>query len=289
MGLADVLWINGRFTTTDERVIGVEDRGFQFGDGVYEVLKLLSGAPLFAPRHFARMQRGLEQIEVPCPWTEAEFLSLSRELAARTSFRDGLVYFQVTRGESKRAHFWPEPVQPTAIGYTRAFRFPDRSKKERGAVVITTPEVRWKFCNIKSTNLLPNALAKKSAQRAGAEEALFVEGGEVREGASSTFFAVREGRLITHPADQSILPGTVRDEVITLALDEKIRVDERPVREKELYALDEAFLTSTSQAVMPIVAIDGRAVGDGRRGPITEMLQKLFDELEQREARALSS
>lgn len=283
--MSDVLWIDGRFTTTDEKVIAVEDRGFQFGDGVYEVMKLLHGAPLFVAKHFARMQSGLDQVEIPCPWTEAEFVALCRDLVARTSFPDGLIYVQVTRGESQRVHFWPEPVRPTALGYTRAYRFPDARRKKTGAAVITTPEIRWRLCNIKSTNLLANALAKKSAQRAGAEEVLFVDGGEVKEGASSSFFAVRDGRLITHPADPSILPGTVRDEVITLALKKKIRVDERPVYENELFSLDEAFLTSTSQAVLPIVSIDGRAVGSGRRGEITGTLQKLYDELEEREAK----
>ncbi|HVR43038.1 MAG TPA: aminotransferase class IV [Thermoanaerobaculia bacterium] len=278
--MPDILYINGRWTTTDEKVIGVEDRGLQFGDSVYEVMKFVRRRPIFVAEHHARLSRGLELVEIPLPWSADELRSVCTELVGRTSFDEGLLYVQVTRGETPRNHFWPEPLTPTTIAYTRSHRFPDAAKKKRGATVITVPEMRWRGCNIKSTNLLPNAMAKKQAQRAGAEEALFVEEGEVREGASATFFAIREGRLITHPADSSILPGTVRDQVISIALAEKIRVDERPVRENELYALDEAFMTSTSLAVMPITSIDGRSVGNGRRGELTEHLQHLYDEIE---------
>jgi D-alanine transaminase len=278
----DVLYINGRFTTTDERVIGVEDRGFQFGDGVYEVLKFHRRTPLFADDHFGRLYAGLEELQIPCPWDAQSFRSLCADLLSRTKFDAGIIYLQVTRGESERVHFFPDNLEPTALAYTRRFIFPDAAKKERGARVITTEDTRWKFCNVKSLNLLGNLLAKKKAQRAGAEEALLIDNGMITEGASSTFFAVREGRLITHPCDGGILPGTVRDHVISLALDEKIRVDERPLREHELFSLDEAFYTSTTQAVMPIVEVDGRAVGGGRRGAITARLQELFDELEAR-------
>ncbi|HSN67697.1 MAG TPA: aminotransferase class IV, partial [Thermoanaerobaculia bacterium] len=244
--MADVLYFNGRFTTTDEKVLGVEDRGLQFGDSVYEALKFIRSAPLFVERHYARMRAGLEEIDIPLPWTEAEFRDLLRELISRSRLDEGLIYMQVTRGEAERAHFWPEGMTPTTIAYARAHRFPDAAKKEKGIAVVTTPDERWGRCNVKATTLLPNALAKKKAQRAGAEEAIFLDGEGVTEGASSTFFAVREGRIITRTADCSILSGTVRDEVISLALAAKIRVDERPVREAELYALDEAFITSTS-------------------------------------------
>src|SRR5262249_29896949 len=149
-------------------------------------------------------------------------------LLARTSFEDGIVYVQVSRGEAERAHFWPENLTPTAIAYTRSFRFPDAAKKERGIRVITTSDQRWFYCEVKSANLLGNALAKKQAQRAGADEAILMADGFVREGASSNFFAVKNGAVITYPLDERILPGVVRDHVIELALRSKIRVDERP-------------------------------------------------------------
>src|SRR5437870_1702016 len=205
------------------------------------------------------------------------------ELLDRTAFEEGIVYVQVSRGEGERAHFYSDNMAPTALMYSRRFRFPDPIKKERGIRVIIAPDLRWRQCQIKSVNILPNALAKKRAQRAGADETLLIGEGEVREGASSSFFVVRAGRVITHPLDEHILPGVVRDRVIGLALASKIRVDERPLRETELFDLDEAFITSTTMGVMPIAEIDGRVIGNSRRGEITTRLQRLFDDLEMSE------
>lgn len=278
--MPDVLLFNGRFTTTDERVLGVEDRGFQFGDAVYEVFKFIGKRPIFMVEHFRRLERGLREVEIRCPWTESEFAAAIGELVTRTSFDDGIVYVQVTRGEAERAHFWPEDIEPTSLAYSRRFRFPDAAKKDRGMRVITTIDRRWHFCQVKSVNLLGNAMAKKQAQRAGADEAILMADGFVREGASSNFFAVRNGGIVTHPLDEHILPGVVRDRVIGLALRSKIRVDERPLREAELFDLDEAFVTSTTQGVMPVTEIDGRVIRNGRRGEITSRLQEMFDEAE---------
>lgn len=282
--MADVLYFNGRFTTTDERIIGVEDRGFQFGDAVYEVFKFLERRPIFISDHFRRLDRGLRDIDIPNPWSERAFIEVTRELLSRTAFEDGIVYFQVTRGEAQRAHFYPDNMTPTALAYSRRFTFPDEAKKERGIRIITTADHRWVHCDVKSTNLLANSLAKKKAQRAGADEALLIAEGTVREGASSSFFAVRGGKVITHPLDEHILPGVVRDRVISLALGAKIRVDERPLRETELFHLDEAFITSTTQGVMPVTEIDGRVIANSRRGEITGRLQHLLDEAELRDA-----
>ena len=280
--MADVLFINGRFTTTDERVIGVEDRGFLFADAVYEVFKFLGRKPLFLLDHFRRLDRSLHTVEIPTPWDEASFERDMKSLLERTTFDEGIVYIQVTRGEAERAHFWQDSLTPTAIAYSRRLKFPDEEKKARGIAIITTKDRRWHYCSVKSVNLLANAMAKKEAQRAGAEEAILLADGHVREGASSSFFAVRNGGLVTHPLDEHILPGVVRDLVIGLALRERIRVDERPLREAELYDLDEAFITSTTQGVMPVAQIDGRVVRSAGRGPVTAKLQALFDALELR-------
>lgn len=278
--MGDVLYFNGRFTTTDERVLGVEDRGFQFGDAVYEVFKFLGRRPLFLLEHFRRLVTGCREVEIPLAWTEEDFAVSMRELLDRTSFDDGIVYIQVTRGEAPRAHFWPENAAPTVVAYSRHFTFPDAARKERGIRVITTPDHRWHLCNVKSVNLLANAMAKKKAQRAGADEAVLLTGGFVTEGASSSFFAVKNGAVITHPLDEHVLPGVVRDQVIGLALGAKIRVDERPLREAELFDLDEAFITSTTQGVMPVTEIDGRVIRNSRRGEVTAQLQAAFDALE---------
>ncbi|MGZ4809582.1 MAG: aminotransferase class IV [Thermoanaerobaculia bacterium] len=282
--MPDILYFNGRFTTTDERVLGVEDRGFQFGDSIYEVFKFVRKRPLFLADHFRRMDNGLRAIEIANPWNESSFRNTVDELLRRTQFEEGTVYIQVTRGEGERAHFYPDNMKPTSLMYTRRFRFPDAAKKERGIRMITTTDQRWRQCCLKSVNLLANAMAKKRAQRAGADEALLIDVGFVREGASSSFFAVRNGALVTHPLDEHILPGIVRDHAIGLARAEKIRVDERPLREAELFDLDEAFMTSTTQGVMPVTEIDGRIIGNSRRGEITGLLQRLFDAIELTEA-----
>lgn len=278
--MPDVLYFNGRFTTTDERVLGVEDRGFQFGDALYEVFKFIGKRPIFLAEHYRRLERGLRDVEIRNPWSEEELAKTMHELLARTAFDDGIVYIQISRGEAERAHFWPDQCEPTVVAYSRAFRFPDAAKKERGIKVITTEDRRWHMCNVKSVNLLGNAMAKKQAQRAGADEAILMADHFVREGASSSFFAVRNGGVVTHALDEHILPGVVRDRVIGLALGAKIRVDERPLREAELFDLDEAFITSTTQGVMPVTEIDGRVIGNSRRGPVTTELQTRFDRLE---------
>jgi D-alanine transaminase len=277
--VSDVLYINGRFTTTAERVIGVEDRGFQFGDAVYEIFKFLGKRPIFLSEHYRRMENGLREIEIRIPWDEAQFAEVIRELLARTAFDDGIVYIQITRGESERKHFYPDDLTPTVVAYSRAFIFPDAAKKARGITLIMAGDLRWKRCNVKSVNLLANAIAKKKAQRAGADEALLLDDGLVREAASSSFFGIRGGAVITHPLDEHILPGVVRDRVVSLALANRIRVDERPLREEELFDLDGAFITSTTMGVMPVASIDGRAM---RRGDTTTKLQRLLDDDEAR-------
>lgn len=278
--MSDVLYFNGRFTTTDERVIGVEDRGFQFGDSVYEVFRFIDRRPAFLHDHFRRLLRGLRAIEIEPPWSESSFAGSMGELLSRTAFEDGIVYIQITRGECERIHIYPEGLTPTVLAYSRRFRFPDAARKEQGIRLVTMPDIRWRHCDVKSVNLLANALAKKSAQRAGADEALLLRDGLVREGSTSNFFIVKKDRIITHPLDDHILPGIVRDHAIAIALEQRIRVDERPIREPELFDADEAFITSTTQGVMPVNTIDERGVAKRRRGEITTQLQRLFDERE---------
>lgn len=283
--MPDVLYFNGRYTTTAERVLGVEDRGFQFGDAVYEVLKFVGRRPIFLPEHYARFERCLGDMEIPLPFDLNGFAGVFKGVIERTAFDDGIFYLQVSRGETERAHFWPEDIAPTVVAYSRRFTFPDAAKKERGIRTITVPELRSHLSYIKSVNLLGNAFAKKKAQRAGADEALFVSDGRIAEGASSTFFGVREERLVTAALDESVLPGVVRERVNRLALDAGIALEIGSVTLDDVASLDEAFITSTTQGVMPIVAIDDRMVGKGTRGPLTSMLQAALDHAEEASTR----
>jgi D-alanine transaminase len=284
--MSDILYINGRFTTTDERVLGVEDRGFLFGDAVYEVFKFLGKKPIFLAGHWRRLERGLRAIEIPLPWDERSFTGTMHDLLARTAFGDGIVYIQVSRGEAERTHFYREDMQPTVVAYSRRYTFPDAAKKEQGIRLITQRDVRWRHCDVKSVNLLANALAKKAAQRAGFNEALLVDDGLVREGASSNLFAVLGGRVVTHPLDEHILPGVTRDHAIALARERGIAVDERVISVAELAAASEVFVTATTLGVMPVVQIDDRVCSDGVRGAITTELQRAIDAAEANEISA---
>jgi D-alanine transaminase len=270
--VSDVLYFNGRFTTTGERVLSVEDRGFLFGDAVYEVFKFHRKRPVFLAEHWRRLANGLMAVEIRNPWDEQSFAATMRALLDRTEFDDGIVYIEVSRGEGERAHFYPDNMTPTAIAFSRRFKFPDPAKKERGVRLISTGDLRWKHCDVKSVNLLANALAKKKAQRAGGDEVLFIDGDVVRECGSSSFFIVKNGRVITHPLDCHILPGVTRDRVIALAGD---RVDERKIHVAELADADEIFITSTTLGVMPVNQIDE---GMKRtRGAVTEELQRRLE------------
>jgi D-alanine transaminase len=270
--VSDVLYFNGRFTTTDERVLSVEDRGFLFADAVYEVFKFLGKRPVFLAEHWRRLANGLMALEIRNPWDEQSFVSTMHALLERTEFDDGIVYIEVSRGEGERAHFYPDNMTPTAIAYSRRFKFPDPAKKERGIRLISTDDLRWKHCDVKSVNLLANALAKKKAQRAGGEEVLFIDADVVRECGSSSFFIVKNGSVITHPLDCHILPGVTRDRVIALAGD---RVDERKIHVAELADADEIFITNTTMGVMPVNQIDE---GMKRtRGAVTEELQRRLE------------
>ena len=270
--MTDVLYFNGRFTTTDERVLSVEDRGFLFGDAVYEVFKFHGKRPVFISDHWRRLSNGLRAIEIRNPWDEHSFEQTMRELLERTSFDDGIVYIEVSRGESERAHFYPENLTPTAVAFSRRFHFPDAAKKERGIRLITDADLRWKHCDVKSVNLLANALSKKKAQRAGGDEVLFIDGDIVRECGSSSFFLVKNGRVITHPLDCHILPGVTRDHVVSLA---GSAIEQREIDVRELDDADEIFITSTTLGVMPVYQIDGGAMRT--RGEITAELQRRLD------------
>lgn len=279
--MPDILYFNGRFTTTDEAVISVEDRGLQFGDSLYEVIRFIDGAPRFARAHWERLDRGLSVLGIPNPWASwPEFARVLEQILDRTEFEEGILYIQVTRGVSERSHFYAEKMEPTSIAYSRRFDFPDELTRRRGVTAVTFEDIRWKRCDIKSVNLLPNVLAKSHAKQSGAGEAILFADGIVTEGASSNLFVVSGERLITHPPNFQILPGVVRDRVIEIAIEQRIRLDERPVQQTELFSIDELFLTSTTQGVMPIIAIDDRPVGAGTIGPVTARIQRLFDDLE---------
>jgi D-alanine transaminase len=272
-----IAYVNGRYLAHADAAVHVEDRGYQLGDGVYEVCEVSGGRLVDERRHMARLDRSLRELRIRWPMAPAALGVVLREVVRRNRVVDGLVYLQVTRGVAPRDHAFPAPVVSPAIVVT-AKSIPIASRDARaskGVAVVTVPDNRWTRVDIKTIGLLPNVLAKQSAHEAGAFEAWFVDGrGFVTEGASTNAWIVTsDGGLVTRPAETGILRGVTRTVLLDLAEGEGLRLEERPFSVAEALAAREAFLTSATTAVTPIVRIDGKNVGDGRPGPLAIRLR----------------
>lgn len=270
----EILYLNGEFMSLAEGLIGVEDRGFQLGDGVYEVIKVMNGRLVWAEDHLERLSRSLVEVRLSEALQDHPLPSVLPELVRRSGVEQGMVYIQVTRGSAPREFVFPHPPCPTVLAYARSRPAPTVETILGGIVLHAVRDQRWARCDIKSTNLLAAVLAKEEAREAGAHEALFMApDGMVREGGSSNVFAVVDGTLRTHPLDHRILGGITRRRVIEMARDRGYRVEERGFTLDEVLspagAGQELFVAATLIDVMPVVRVDGRVVGKGRPGPVT--------------------
>lgn len=277
---AGVVYLNGRFLPRAEAHVSVDDRGFLFGDGAYEVTRVVDGRLFEAERHRARLARTMHGLVMdPSGLDIAALDGVAERLLRENDLLQGeaTVYVQVTRGAAvPRTHHFPPAGTPLTV-YLSVARFtPPLQLRARGARVITVPDIRWARCDLKTVNLLPNALAKQQAVSAGADEALFVRDGVVMEGAHTNMFCVLDGELRTAPASNYILGGVTRDVVLELARGAGMAVRETPVFVGELARVSELFLTSTTSDVLPVVAVDERMVGDGRPGPVALRLNELL-------------
>jgi D-alanine transaminase len=274
-----VLYLNGAFMPLAEGRVSVEDRGFQFGDGVYEVIRVYGGTPFRMARHLARLKDSLDGVRIPLPEPLPRIEEVCRRLTAEV--KDAQVYLQVTRGAAPRAHAFPADVKPTFVAYARpAARYPD----DKSFKLVSVPDERWGRCNLKVIALLPNILARQRAVDAGADEGLFFrEDGNVTEGTSSNAFLVKGGRVRTHPAGPRILNGVTREAVLEAARDRGLEVEQRPFTLPEAREADEIFMTGTLTEVMPAVSLDGKAVGGGAAGPVTLRIREAFREIVRRE------
>jgi D-alanine transaminase len=268
-----LVYLNGEFVSYDTARVPVEDRGLQFADGVYEVVRYYDGRPFRMQQHLARLVRSAAGIELPLPPIE-EIRQAMDALIEKQGLQDGTVYLQITRGPAPRAHGLVPDPKPTVIAIAREAR----SVRPRPTLrVVTMSDDRWARCYLKTTALLPNALARERARRLGADDAIFVRDGFVMEATASNVFVVTNGRLLTPPLTNYILPGITREAVVELATGEGISVFEEPVSAHLLYQADEVFLTGTNSELGPIVAVDGRTIGDGRPGPVFNRLLAAFD------------
>jgi len=278
--MSRVAYVNGRYRPHRDALVHVEDRGYQFGDGVYEVCEVYSGRLVDERRHMQRLLRSLSELRIPLPLPLSALSVVLHEVVRRNRVADGIVYVQITRGVARREHAFPPAATPPSIVVSA--RRLDRSQGERlaqvGISVITLPETRWARVDIKSIVLLPNVLARQAAREQGAREAWFVDrDGYVTEGAASNAWIItREGTAVTHPAGHDILRGISREVAQAALAAAHILFERRPFRVNEAYAAREAFITAASLLVMPVVQIDGHAVGDGKPGPVSAALRQAF-------------
>jgi len=274
--------VNGRYLPGHRAMIHIEDRGYQFSDGVYEVCEVRERRIIDEARHMARLQRSLDELRIALPMPASALAIVMRECVRRNRVGGGILYLQITRGVARRDHSFPPPgTRPSIVITARSL---DSAANERlaaeGVAVITVPDNRWERVDIKSISLLPNVLAKQLAREQGAREAWFVDReGHVTEGSSSNAWIVsREGRVITRRADRGILRGITRTVLIEVIKAEGLELEERPFTAEEAYAAREAFLTSASQVVLPVVRIDDRPIGNGVPGSVATALRAKFHE-----------
>ena len=278
--MSRIAYVNGRYLRFRDAKIHIEDRGYQFSDAVYEVCEVRGGRLIDERRHLARLKRSLDELRIPLPMSPRALGVMLRELAARNRIGYGLVYLQISRGVARRdLAFPPGPVPPAVVATARRLNSTrNEALAANGIAVVSVPDNRWGRVDIKSVGLLPNVLARQAAIDRGAREAWFVDkDGAVTEGASSNAWIVTAaGTLVTRHADHGILRGITRAVVLDVLKAQGLTVAERPFTLAEAYAAREAFITSATQTVMPVVAIDGHSIGDGRPGPVATALRREF-------------
>ena len=271
-----IVYVNGEYLPEEEAKISVFDRGFVFGDGVYEVVPVIAGHVVDKQYILERLDRSLGELSISWPCTKQEYLEVMQQLVRRNELREGTVYSQVTRGVADRVFSFPADTPTTLVAFTSAMELLDNPAAETGIPVVTTEDLRWKRRDIKSVNLLAQVLAKQDAVSRGAQEGWMVEDGFVTEGVTSTAYIVKDGTVITRPLSNLVLPGIRRRTLIEIAEKADIEIDQRAFAVAEALQADEAFISSATTITLAVVSIDGHDIGDGQPGPITMRLRELY-------------
>jgi D-alanine transaminase len=276
--MSRIAYVNGRYVPQSHAQVAVEDRGYLFSDGVYDVIPVHGGKLAFAERYLDRLDRSLAELKIAKPMSRAALLQIMQEVIRRNGIRQGTVYVQVTRGVASRDHKFPKGIKPSLLLMARTWKAPAPDLLAKGAAIITVPDQRWARRDIKCISLIANVLAKQQAAEQGAYEAWMVDhAGMVTEGSStSAWIATATGELVTRPNGVEILPGVTRAVVLDVARELDLTLQLRPFSRDEAYAAREAFLTSTSNFVLPITRIDRRPVGEGKPGPIALRLREAY-------------
>ena len=274
--MSRIVYVNGDYLPQQEAKVSVFDRGYLFGDGVYEVIPVINGKLVDEDYGVERLRRSLAEIEIEWPCSETEYRQILRELIARNQLIEGMVYVQITRGVAERDFSYPKDIKPTLMAYPTHKMLLENPLADTGVSVVSVEDLRWKRRDIKSLNLLAQCIAKQQAAKAGAFEAWMVEDGFVTEGASSTAYIVKDGKVITRALSNSVLPGIRRRVLVEMAEKGGFELELRPFSIDEAKAADEAFLSNASSVVLPVVSIDGQAVGDGKPGTLTKDLRARY-------------
>jgi len=280
---APIVYLNGSFVPLPDARVSVLDRGFIFGDGVYELVPVYAREPFRLPHHLARLQRSLDGIGLPNPHTNGEWEAILRDLVARQPFADQGVYFQVTRGVAKRDHTFPQGVPPTVFMMSNPLASPTREQVERGVAVVTAEDNRWHRCDLKTISLLGNVLMRQFAAERGAVETVMFRDGFLTEASASNVLVVIGGTIVVPPKDNLILPGITYDAAVEFAGEAGVPVVTRPVPKDEALAADEMWLTSSTKEVLAVTTVDGKPFAGGTPGPV---FRRIWDVFQKRKPRA---
>ena len=281
-----MVFLNGRFLPIEEAKVPVLDRGFIFGDGVYELVPVYSRVAFRLDEHLGRLERSLAEVKIRNPHSRAEWRRLLYRLIDAQPFDDQGVYLQVTRGVAKRDHSFPKAAEPTVFMMSNPLVTPPPELVEKGAAAVTARDNRWLRCDIKSISLIGNCLLRQLSAESGAAETILFRDGKLTEASASNVFVVRGGVILTPPKDHLILPGITYDVVVELAQANGLPLEFRALEENEVRAADELWLTSSSKEVLAVVSLDGASVGDGRPGPVFARMYQLYQEFKQKVMRA---
>jgi D-alanine transaminase len=274
--MSRIVYVNGEYVPEEQGKISIFDRGFLFADGVYEVTAVIHGRLIDYDPHVERLDRSLNEIRMAWPCSKAELREMHEELVRRNRLDQGWVYMQVTRGAADRDFKFPKSSTPTLTAFTQVKNLIENPDAVTGVRIVTVPDLRWQRRDIKSVMLLAPVLGKQEAYEKGGFEGWMVEDGKVTEGTSSSAYIVKDSTVITRPLSTSILAGVTRRSLFRLAKDHGVTVEERAFTPEEAYAADEAFLTSATNFVLPIIEIDGRRIGGGQPGPIARKLRQIY-------------
>ncbi len=270
--MPDIAFVNGRFVPWNEATVSIDDRGFQFGDGVYEVIRTYRGTPFELAAHLGRLDRSAKELSLSQPYSRAQWVQWIQQGLGQAGYQEAKVYIQITRGAAPRDHGFPLDTAPTVVMTIRELHPPALQVRQDGVTACTCEDLRWGRCDIKSVNLLANVLAREEAKKAGVFEAILIKDGLVTEGSISNVMTVQAGAIVTAPEGPRILSGVTRTVVLGMARKDGIPVEERFISVDSLYAADEVFLTGTTLEVLGVVRVDGKTIGSGRPGPITKTL-----------------